>query len=368
MIKLAKPNISEKAIKGVVEVLKSGNLVQGEYVKKFENSLQRYLKANFAVVVSSGTSALHLSLIALDIQPGDEVIVPAFTFPATANAVELVGATPVFVDIDMDDFCIDPDGIEEKITTKTKAIIPVHEFGQSADIEKILEITRQNNLKIVEDAACALGSEFNGKKIGTFGELGCFSFHPRKAITTGEGGLIVTNNEKLSKRIQILRNHGISVKKGKTDFVEAGFNYRMTDFQAVLGCTQLDDLDDIIACRLKLSKIYDELLSQIDWIKTPKKFKNRKMIYQSYHILIDEAMKRDNVMAKLKKFGVETNIGAYALNCVSYYKKKYNLKDDDFPNAVSAYRKGLALPIGNHVGGEEIRSIAGFFKGLDNES
>jgi len=367
LIKLAKPYISEKAVQNVAKIIRSGNLVQGKYVIKFEESLKSYINVNHAILVSSCTAALHLSLLALDLVPGDEVIVPAFSFPATVNVVELVGATPIFVDISMDDFCIDPDKIEKKITVKTKAIIPVHEFGQSADIEKIVGIAKKYKLKIIEDAACALGSEFNGKKVGTFGDVGCFSFHPRKAITTGEGGLIITNNNVLSRRISNLRNHGIEIRNNKIDFIVPGFNYRMTDFQAALGNDQLTSINEIIANRINLSKQYDAVLKPFEWIKTPCIFKDRKMVYQTYHIMLDESIKRDHLIERLKKYGIETNIGAYALNCISYYKNKYNLKDNDFPNAVSAYRNGLALPIGMHISVEEIHTITKYVSKLYNE-
>lgn len=357
MIKLARPNISKLAIEKVIAVLKSGNLVQGKYVKEFEAALQIYLGVKHAVLVSSGTAALHLSLLALGIKTGDEVIVPAFSFPATANVVELVGAKPVFVDIKLDDFCINPTQIESKITEKTKAIIPVHEFGQSADMKKILEIAHKHKLQIIEDAACALGAEFNNQKVGTLGTLGCFSFHPRKAITTGEGGCVVTNDDRLADKIRSLRNHGISVDKGKIDFIQAGFNYRLTDFQAVLGLHQLAEIEDVIKQRIHTAKKYDALLSTIEEIRIPPRLKNRKAVYQTYHVLLDSRMNRDKIINDLKKSGIETNFGAYALQCIKYYKQKYHYEDADYPNAFRAFKHGLALPMGNHIKNKNISFI-----------
>ena len=188
MIRLAKPEFSDETIRSVLSVIKSGDLVMGEYVSKVEQFLESYLNVENAVLVSSGTAALHLSLLSLGIGAGDEVIVPAFTFPATANMVEAVGAKPVFVDIALDDFCIDCEKIEASISSKTKAIIPVHAFGQPANMEAVLDIAKCHGLFVIEDAACALGAEFENVKVGAYGDLGCFSFHPRKAITTGEGG------------------------------------------------------------------------------------------------------------------------------------------------------------------------------------
>lgn len=358
LIQLAKPDITEKAINRVVQILKSGHLVQGEQVRRFEASLREYIGSNHAILVSSGTAALHLSMIVLNIGPGDEVIVPAFTFPATANAVELVGAKPVFVDVGLSDFCIDAQKIEAKLSSKTKAIIPVHEFGQPADMEKIASIAEQNNLLVIEDAACALGAEINGKKIGSLGDLACFSFHPRKAITTGEGGLVVTQDNEIANRLKRMRNHGIVAEEGIVDFVEAGLNYRMTDFQAALGYEQFTPLEDLIALRLKTARQYDELLSPIKWIQVPEKLHGRKMVYQSYHIMVDSMIPRDKVIEALKKCNIETNIGAYALNRLSIYRNKYSLKDVDFPNAVAAFTRGMVLPMGSHVGSDEIQSIA----------
>ncbi len=358
MIKLAKPYISYKAIEKAVEVLRSGNLVQGKHVDKFESALRDYLNVKNAIVVSSGTAALHLALLALEIKKGDEVIVPAFTFPATANVVELVGAKPVFVDINLSDFCIDTSKIEEVITKKTKAIIPVHEFGQAAKMDDITRIAKQYKLKIIEDAACALGTEFENQKAGTFGELGCFSFHPRKAITTGEGGVVVTNDNELAQKVRVLCNHGISYKDGKVDFIAAGLNYRMTDFQAVLGIGQLKDIGDIIIQRIETANKYNNKLKEVNWIKTPHVYEKRKMVYQTYHVLLDDDKDRDKLVDYLKSKEIETNLGAQALPCLTYYRNKYKLKESELSNAVKAYRKGLALPMGDHITTEDITYIS----------
>lgn len=357
MIKLSRPYIPEVAYKRVIEVLKSGDLVQGKYVEQFEKDLKDYLSIEYAVLVSSGTAALHLSLVALGIKEGDEVIIPAFTFPATANVIELVGAKPVLVDINLDDFCINVSLIEKAITTKTKAIIPVHEFGLSAEIERIVDIAKKYNLFVIEDAACALGSEYKGKKCGTFGDIGCFSLHPRKAITTGEGGIIVTNNFQVAEKLRSLRNHGIKYRTNRAEFIYAGFNYRLTEVQAVIGIEQLKIIDELIDKRIQVAKMYDDLLRDIDWIKTPKVFNDRKMIYQTYHILISEHIKRNNLIKYLRESGIETNLGAYAINCLSYYQKKYHLNNKEFPNSIKSYKTGLALPIGPHLDKNSIVKI-----------
>lgn len=357
IIRLAKPNISQDAINEVAEVLKSGFLVQGKKVAEFEKNLANYLDVKNAVCVSSGTAALHLSLIALDIKQGDEVIVPAFTFPATANVVELLGAKPVFVDINLTDFCINVSDIEQKITKKTKAIIPVHEFGQAAKIDKIIEFAEKYKLKVIEDVACALGAEFNDKKVGTFSDTGCFSFHPRKAITTGEGGVIVTNNDQIAEKLKALRNHGIVYNNRKIDFKYAGLNYRMTDFQAVLGIHQLKEIEKDIAYRIKLASEYDNLLIKYDNINIPFHLSDTRHVYQTYHIVLDKKIDRDNLIKNLKEQGIETNLGAQALNCLTYYQQKYVYNENDFPVATSSFKQGLALPIGRHLNNENIRKI-----------
>ncbi len=349
MIRLAKPHIPVAAIAAVVEVLKSGDLVQGKYVKEFEQKLMEYLDIENAVVVSSGTAALHLSLIALGIGQGDEVVVPAFTFPATANVVELVGAKPVFVDINLDDYCIDTKKIEEVITERTKAIMPVHEFGQAAKMDDIAQIAHKHNLRVVEDAACALGAEFNHQKVGTFGDFGCFSFHPRKAITTGEGGVVVTNSDRLAQKIRSGRNHGISSLNSGLAFNNVGLNYRMTDFQAVLGLYQLEKIEQFNRKRMKLARDYDENLADVGWLKAPATFGNRKAIYQTYHLLVDEKIDRSDLIDYLKQNSIEANLGAQALNWLPYYRRKYSFKDVDFANADTAFKQGLALPIGEHL-------------------
>jgi perosamine synthetase len=364
MIRLAKPFFPAQSFANVCAVLKSGHLIQGAYVKQFEEALRRYLGVKHAFLVSSGTAALHLSLLSLGIRAGDEVIVPAFTFPATANVVELVGARAVPVDIRLDDFCIDSSKIEKAITSRTKAIMPVHEFGQSAEMKIIMEIARSRGVAVVEDAACALGTEYDGKKAGTLGKVGCFSFHPRKAITTGEGGAVVTEDDGIAEKIAILRNHGICAAEKGIDFIHAGFNYRMTDIQAAIGVPQLMGLDRTIERRIRIASYYHEAFEGLSVVSRPATFGNRRMVYQSYHILLNDGVDRQGVIASMKKAGIETNLGAYALQCLSYYRNKYGFKEEDFPNALKAYRQGLALPVGHHVKKADVAFIARSLRSL----
>lgn len=358
MIKLAKPFIPEDAIDQLAEILRSGNLVQGQFVGELESALTRYLDVKHAIVVSSGTAALHLSLMALDIKEGDEVLVPAFTFPATANVVEITGARPVLVDISLSDYCMDTSLIEKAVTEKTRAIMPVHEFGQTADMDAVMAMAGKYNLCIIEDAACALGSEYKHRKAGTSGNAGCFSFHPRKAITTGEGGAIVTDDDELAAKLRSLRNHGISVTEEGQDFICAGLNYRMTDFQAVLGTGQMINLENIIAARESLSLAYDRALSGIPGVSLPERIAGRRNVYQTYHILLADGIDRNSLIAYLKREGVETNIGAQAIHCIGYYKNRYCYRAHDYPNAATAFTQGLALPMGTHITEDDVKSIA----------
>ncbi len=352
-IRLAKPFIPQDAFDRVNEVLRSGNLVQGKYVKELEDALENYLRIDNALLVSSGTAALHLAVMAIGIQPQDEVIVPAFTYPATANVVEICGARSVPVDINLTDFCINYRQLEAIITSRTKAIIIVHEFGQAANLSPILEIASKHGLYVIEDAACGLGSEYEGRKVGTFGDIGCFSLHPRKAITTGEGGIVVTKDTELARKISLLRNNGSVKIDGRLDFLLPGLNYRLTEMQAVIGIEQLKMIDEMLVRRVDQAILYNSLFQDVSGITTPRIYEDRKNAYQSYHILI-EAGTRDELISRLAERSIETNIGAQALNCLTYFREKYKFEERSFPNATYAYQKGLTLPLGQHLTDEDI--------------
>lgn len=358
MIRLTKPVITDEEVGEVNKVLKSGFLVQGKNVAKFEKMIADYLNVKYTVAVSSGTAALHLSLIALGIGKGDEVIVPDFTFPATGNVVALVDARPILVDIDLKTYNIDPTKIEEKITSRTKAIIPVHEFGQSADMEPILELSKRYNLYIIEDAACALGAEYKSRKCGTMGDIGCFSFHPRKAITTGEGGMVVTNNKQIAEKVKALRNHGMVNRNGINSFEYAGFNYKMTDFQGAMGWMQMERIDKIIERRRKLAKLYDSLLENTNSLQTPFVANGNKHIYQSYVVLLDKQMNRNVLIERLKKKGIETTIGTYVLHCQPFYQKSYGYKEGELKNSYRAFKQTLCLPLYAQMEQKDIREVA----------
>jgi len=357
-IPLGKPDITATDIDAVVKVLKSGMLIQGENVLMLENEFAQFHTMKYAVAVSNGTATLHLALKVLDIDPGDEVIVPALSYIATANVVELIGATPIFVDTEPGTFNIDVQKIEEKITSRTKAIIPVHEFGLACNMEAIIQLADKHNLQVIEDAACALGATQNGKAAGSFGSMGSFSLHPRKSITSGEGGVLVTNDEKLATKLRQFRNHGIEIENGKMNFVEAGFNYRLTDFQAALAASQFKRIENILSYKQQLAEIY------FNKIKNPRIIlpivpKGHNHTWQTFHVLLDEELDQQKVIALLKEKNIGTNYGAQCMPAQTFYKNKYKLASEtEFPNAYKAFTKGLALPLYERLNKEQVLYIA----------
>ncbi|NRR23244.1 DegT/DnrJ/EryC1/StrS aminotransferase family protein [Brevibacillus sp. MS2.2] len=362
MIRLTQPYISSDEIHAMTEVLQSGMLVQGRRVQEFEQNLATYMQVNYVSVVSSGTAALHLALAALELGRGDAIIAPSFTFPATVNVVELQGARPVLVDVTSGSFNIDPKQLKDTIKTwngpeKLKAIIVVHEFGAPADMEIIMNIAKEHDLYVIEDAACALGSISNGKHVGCLGDIGCFSWHPRKSITTGEGGAIVAKSESLHQKINILRNHGIQrLEDGSIDFIVPGFNYRLTEFQAVLGNLQLQRFQYNLEKRKQLVKVYKRELESVEYITLPEMIDGHS--WQTFMIVLNTQHDRAKVIKCLAEKGIEANLGAQAIHMMSYYKEKYHFGLNQFPNAKLFYEKGLALPLHPLLTEEEITYIS----------
>ncbi len=343
MIKLAFPEIGDEEIKSIIKVIESKQLVMGKEVEQFENMIKEYLGVKHCFAVTSGTAALHLSMMALGIKPGDEVIVPAFTFPATANVVEVIGANVKFVDVNIEDYCINIEQVEAAINKHTKAIIVVHEFGYPVEMTPFNQLGKKYDLKIIEDAACALGSKNGNDFVGTQSDIGCFSLHPRKAITTGEGGLITTNNDEHAKIIKQLRNHGIDYESGKPRFVVPGLNYRMNNIQAAMGIAQFDKMSEILEKRSVLAEEYHKLLDGSDAFLLPRTRVDSKHSWQTYHIVLHDRINRDNVISVLKDNEIETNYGANAVHLEPYYFQKYKI--DNLYNASKLFHQGLALPL-----------------------
>lgn len=358
MIQLASPDIRDEDIACVVDVLKSGQLVQGERVSQLENAVGKYLETEHVLAASNGTATLHLALVALGIGPGDEVIIPALSYIATANVIELVGATPIFIDVDLRTFNIDVSKIEAAITPQTKAIMPVHEFGLPCDIRKICSIAERHKLFVIEDAACALGGKDGEKYAGTFGDFGSFSLHPRKAITSGEGGLMVCGNPELAEKISILRNHGVKLIDGKMSFVEAGFNYRLTEMQAAMVYSQLKRINETLERKSRLAEIYFEEITS-EAIAQPHVPAGKTHTWQTFHTLIAPSIDRDNLITALREHGIGTNYGAQCLPSQAFYQRKYDLNSEAaFPNALNCFQQGLALPLYEKLTGKDIAYIA----------
>lgn len=367
MIKLADPDLGKEELKEVEEVFKSGWLVQGDKVEEFEKKVENYLGINNAIAVSNGTTALHLSLVVNNIKKGDKVIVPAVSFPATVNVVEHVGATPIFVDVKKETYNIDSVKLNKKLKkiedkNSIKAVIPVHLFGQSADMDPIVEVAEKYNLKIIEDAACALGAKYNDNFCGTIGDIGCFSFHPRKAITTGEGGMIVTKDDNISKKLRVWRNHGITKENGNYDFIVPGYNYRLTNIQGAIGSIQMGKLEKIIIKRRELADQYNKLLKNDKSFSTPIEVKNNHHIYQSYVIFLDEKFDRNLIIENLKKEGIESTIGTYALHMLDYYIKKYGYEENDFKVAKNVYKQAISLPLHHKMSENDVQYVVEKFK------
>jgi len=367
MIRLTIPPIESDDLDAVRTVLESGILVQGARVMEFEQAVARHIGVDHAVAVSNCTAALHLSLLALDVRPGDLVLVTAYSWPATANVIELCGAQPVFVDIRPDTFNIDPIRLEEEIkrlmsvtetARRVKAIIPVHAFGQMADMPAIMDLADRYGIPVIEDAACALGALIAGRQAGTWGRMGCFSFHPRKAITTGEGGMVVTNDVGLANRLRCLRNHGLDPEATTPDFIAPGFNYRLTEFQAAMGFTQMHKLERVIGARRDKAGIYDKLLSGTE-IRPPDGAANSMPVYQSYVVSLPStaATRRASVICRLKERGVETTIGTWHMPLARYFRTRYGYRDGDFPVTDRVFAASLTLPLHEQLNADLQQSV-----------
>jgi len=349
------PWITPKDKKAVMKVLDQRWLTNGPTLKKFEERIQKFIGSKYASGVGSATQGLHLVMRSLGIGPNDEVIVPTFTFAASANSVSFCGAEPVLADVDQETFNITAKDIKKKISKKTKAIIDVQYAGQSCDMDELSYIAENYHLKVVEDCAHALGSTYKNKKCGNIGTAGCFSFYPTKVITTGEGGMVTTNNTKISKKVIQLKNQGMSIlptKREKTaqwryDVVDLGYNYRLDEIRASLGLSQLQRIDEINKKRKAIAEKYDKLVSKIKGISIPKTSSDRNHIYHLYTIKLekDYHLTRDQLFNKLHKNGIGTSVQYYPLHLMSYNIHNYKNKKNDFPNANALKDKVLCLPI-----------------------
>jgi dTDP-4-amino-4,6-dideoxygalactose transaminase len=344
-IPLASPWTGEDELEEVRAVLVSGQLSQGPKVEEFERRVATLTGVDHAVATSSCTTAMHLALVALGIGPGDEVLVPDFTFPATANVVVQQGAVPVLVDIEPDTYNMDPTQLGRHLSARTRALIPVHLFGLAADLDPCLAFAHEHGLAVVEDAACALGATYKSQPCGSLGDVGCFSFHPRKVITTGEGGMVVTDDDDLAERMRLLRSHGGLRAEGRFSFEEAGFNYRLSDVHAALGVAQTRRLPEILDRRQTLAARMSERLAAVPGVVPPVEPPWAIHAFQAYVICLDQEIDRDAVVAGLRNRGIESTIGTYALHVQPFFRRSYGYHVGQLPCSYAASRQTLALPL-----------------------
>jgi len=347
MIRLAVPSIDEADLAAVRRVLESGYLVQGPHVAEFERRVAAEVGTAHAVAVANGTAALHLALLALGVGAGDRVAVATYSWPATANVIALCGAEPVFVEVEPCTGNMDPARLAEALARgPVKAVLPVHAFGGAADMPRIVEVARSAGAAVVEDAACALGTEVGGRRAGAWGELGCFSFHPRKAITTGEGGMVTTDDAALARTLRMLRNHGQDPDAGAPDFVVPGYNLRMTEFQAALGSAQMAKLDRLVESRRAQAARYDRLLAGSP-VTPPGSLPGSRHVYQSYAALLPAAAapRRAAIIAGLKEQGIETTLGTYHMPLITYFRTRYGFAPGDFPVTDDVAARAISLPL-----------------------
>jgi perosamine synthetase len=375
VIPISLPVTGEEEWQATREPLINGWLTSGPKVREFEKLFAERHQVKHALAVTSATTALHLALVALEVGPGDEVIVPAFTWVSTANVVLYCGAKVVFADVDPVTFNIDPADLKKRITSKTKVIIPVHLFGLCANMDEIKAIA--GDIPLVEDGACAAGAAYKGTPAGALGTIGCFSFHPRKSVTTGEGGMITTNDDRIADVLGMLRNHGASISEEQRhqgprpyilpDFNLLGYNYRMTDLQGAVGVVQIKKLDAFIDERQKWSEYYSKELASIPWLRTPSCTSEYKHGWQSYVTFVDEArapMSRNGIMEKLQEHGISTRPGTHAVHMLTYYAVKYSIKAEDYPGARAANDYSMSIPLHNRMLAEDYEYVVEVLKSL----
>jgi len=352
------PAFDERELSLLQQCLESGWVTQGSMVAAFEREVARLHQVEHALATTSCTAALHLATLALGLGPGDEVIVPAFTWVTSANCAEYVGARAVFADIDAETYNIDPAALEAAITERTRAIVAVHLFGLAADMDAILSIATRHGLKLIEDAACALGTRYKGRPVGGLGDIGCFSFHPRKVVTTGEGGVAATDDDALAERIKSLRNHGSTgvprAEQGEArkpwsmaTFDRLGHNLRMSDIQAAVGLAQMEKAADLLRERRAAALRYTALLADSNGLALPLAGDLDGHTFQSYVVRLLEGgrERRNDVMEALEHDGIQTRPGTHAACNLGYYRTKYGIHPEDFPVATAAENTTITLPI-----------------------
>ncbi len=354
-IPYGRQNIDEEDIKAVIGALRFDWVIQGPRVEEFETRVAEYCGARYAVAFNSGTSALYAAMYAAGIEAGEEVITTPLTFVATANAALYAGARPVFVDIDQNTYCIDIEGIEEVITPRTRAIVPVDYAGYPVDMKRIREIADKHNLVVIDDAAHALGAVREGEKVGTQADMTMFSFHPVKHITTGEGGMIVCNNSDYYRRLKLFRSHGIIKDPGHLEandgpwyyeMQELGYNFRITDIQCALGISQMNKLDKFLEERRLLAGKYDQAFNDINYLHTPPvPLPGSSHAYHLYPLLLAADVNRTGFFTYLREHNIGVQVHYIPVHLQPYYRRRFGYKPGDFPKTESFYAQEISLPL-----------------------
>lgn len=361
---LSRPSIEKGEIEAVTDVLKSGYLSIGPKLNEFEKKFADYIGTKYAIAVSSGTAGLHLCIRALNLKPGDEVITTPFSFISSANCILFVGAKPVFVDINPKTFNIDPDKIEKAITNKTKALLIVHIFGLPCDMDKIMRIAKKYNFPVIEDTCESLGAEYKRKKAGTFGLASVFAFYPNKQITTGEGGMVCTNDKRVYELCRSLRNQGRTENKNWFVHEKIGYNYRLDEMSCALGIVQLKRIKNILKKREKVAETYNILLKGIEGIETPYEDKCAKRSWFVYFIKIAKSLNRDRISLFLWKRGIQTKPYLQSIHLQPIYKKLYNYKKGVLPISEAVSDQTLALPFYTEMEKQTIETVCSELKNV----
>lgn len=356
-IPMSSPEITEDDVNAVAEVVRSGHLALGPKTEEFERRIAEYVGASHAVAVSSGTSALHLIVKAMDIGPGDEVLVPSFTFVSSANAILYEGASPVFVDIEPDTYNLDPQDLEMKVTPRTKAIMVVDVFGHPAEWDEILRISEKYNLKVIDDSCEALGAEYNGRKLGQFGDAAAFAFYPNKQITTGEGGMIVTDDPETARICRSLRNQGRGEMGAWLEHERLGYNYRITEMSAALGISQIRRIEEIIAKRERVAEMYTDRLSALEFVRPPVVRFNVRKSWFVYTITLSDGQNRDRVMRAMMNGGVPTRGYFSPIHLQSYIREGLGTSEGMLPVTESKASRIIALPFHGNLSEAEVEQV-----------
>ncbi len=354
IIDMAKPELDQSDINEVLEVLSSGRLALGPKAQEFEERMAEYIGVKYAVAVSSGTSALHILIRALGVGPEDEVLVPSFTFASTVNVALYEKARPVFVDIEPETYNLDPNDLQKKITKKTKAVLGVDVFGHPAEWDEILKVSERYNLKIIDDSCEALGAEYKGRKIGQFGDAACFAFYPNKQITTGEGGIIVTNNSEIHSLARSLRNQGRDEMGAWLEHKRLGYNYRMDEMSAALGVSQLKKIEMFLQKRERVARMYTERLKNFSWVRPQIVKPYVRMSWFIYVVTLNEGIDRDRVMKKMEEKGIATRNYFSPIHLQPYIKDYVGTDMLRLPVTEYISRRTLALPFHNNLSESEI--------------